>query len=78
VNKFFPKNRSFIYPENYHLNTEQAWRMRIVAGSCYLSLEESKKKIHYKDKRSLKVPAQSGLTINESEGICQNVCPSLS
>ena len=77
MDKFSQKTRSFIYPENYHFNTDQAGQMEIIAVSCFTTLDESEKKIHYKEKRAVKVPAQSGFTIKGSVGICEHVCSSL-
>ena len=77
MDKFSQKTRSFIYPENYHFNTDQAGQMEIIAVSYFTTLDESEKTIHYKEKQLFKVPAQSGFTIKGSVGICENVCSSL-
>ena len=67
MNKFPQKTRSFIYPENYHFNTDQAGQMEIITVSCFTTLDESEKTIHCKEKRPLK----------GSVGICEHICSSL-
>ena len=42
MKEFSQKTRSFIYPENYHLKTDQTGQMEINEGSFSMSLGESK------------------------------------
>ena len=67
MNKFPQKTRSFIYPENYHFNTDQAGQMEIIAVSCFTPLDESERTFHHNEKQPLK----------GSVGICEHVCSSL-
>ena len=63
MDKFSQKTRSFIYPENYHFNNDQARQMEIIAVSCSESLGESEEGIPLKEKIALEVPAKSCFTL---------------
>lgn len=68
------KTLGLIYPGSYHFGTDAAERMEITDGSCEVLLDESTEKQSFAAGTYFDVPAQSGFTIEVSEGICQYVC----
>ena len=72
------KSFGLIYPGSYHFGTEAAERMEITDSSCSVTLDGSDESQSYAAGEFFDVPANSGFTIEVSEGICQYVCSYLS
>ncbi|MEC8791259.1 MAG: pyrimidine/purine nucleoside phosphorylase [Verrucomicrobiota bacterium] len=68
------KTLGLIYPGSYHFNTAKAERMEIIAGSCTVTLDQSGNTTAYNENQAFEVPANSGFSIQVSEGICEYVC----
>ncbi len=72
------KSFGLIYPGSYHFGTEAAERMEITDGSCSVTLDGTDEIRPYSTGEFFDVPANSGFTIEVSDGICQYVCSYLS
>ena len=68
------KTLGIIYPGSYHFNTEQAEKMEIIAGNCKVILDGSEESNSYSDGQAFEVAANSGFTIEVSEGTCEYIC----
>ena len=68
------KTLGLIYPGSYHFNTAKAERMEIIAGSCSVTLDQSGNTTAYNENQAFEVSANSGFSIQVSEGICEYVC----
>jgi len=68
------KTLGIIYPGSYHFNTEQAEKMEIIAGKCEVVFDNSEGPNSYSDSQAFEVEANSGFTIEVSEGTCEYVC----
>lgn len=68
------KTLGLIYPGSYHFNTAKAERMEIIAGSCLVTLDQSGNTTPYNENQAFEVSANSGFSIQVSEGICEYVC----
>ena len=68
------KTLGLIYPGSYHFNTEQAEKMEIIAGNCKVILDGSEESNSYSDGQTFEVAANSGFTIEVSEGTCEYIC----
>tara|TARA_B100000925_G_scaffold243007_1_gene192575 strand:- start:2783 stop:3154 length:372 start_codon:yes stop_codon:yes gene_type:complete len=68
------KTLGLIYPGSYHFNTAKAERMEIIAGSCLVTLDQSGNTTPYNENQTFEVSANSGFSIQVSEGICEYVC----
>lgn len=68
------KTLGLIYPGSYHFNTAKAERMEIIAGSCSVTLDQSGNTTPYNENQAFEVSANSGFSIQFSEGICEYVC----
>ena len=68
------KTLGLIYPGSYHFNTEQAEKMEIIAGKCEVVLDNSEGSNSYSDGQAFEVAANSGFTIEVSEGTCEYIC----
>ena len=67
-----------IYPGEFHFATEAAERMDITGGACLVTLDGSEEARKYDAGTYFEVSANSGFTIQVSEGICQYICTFLS
>ena len=72
------KTLGIIYPGSYHFNTEQAEKMEIIAGNCNVNLDDSEESNSYGDGQVFEVAANSGFTIEVSEGTCEYICSFIS
>ena len=63
-----------VYPGSYHFDTAAAERMDITAGSCRVTLDGQDAATIHKTGSHFEVQANSGFTIEVTEGICQYVC----
>jgi len=72
------KTLGIIYPGSYHFNTEQAEKMEIIAGNCNVNLDGSEESNSYGDGKVFEVTANSGFTIEVSEGTCEYICSFIS
>ena len=63
------KTLGLIYPGSYHFNTAKAERMEIIAGSCSVTLDQSGNPTPYNENQAFEVSANSGFSIQVSEGI---------
>lgn len=68
------KTLGLIYPGSYHFGTAAAERMEISDGTCSVVLDGSDQTLSYDAGSHFDVPANSGFTIEVTEGICQYVC----
>lgn len=68
------KTLGLIYPGSYHFNTAKAERMEIIAGSCSVTFDQSGNTTPYNENQAFEVSANSGFSIQVSEGICEYVC----
>ena len=68
------KTLGLIYPGSYHFNTAKAERMEIIAGSCSVTLDQSGNTTPYNENQAFEVSANSGFSIQVSEGICEYIC----
>ncbi len=68
------KTLGLIYPGKYHFGTAAAERMEITSGACLVHLDGTTGVRGYIAGTHFDVPANSGFTIEVSEGICQYVC----
>ena len=68
------KTLGLIYPGSYHFKTEQAEKMEIIAGRCKVLADGSEESNQYQANEMFEVIANSGFTIEVSEGICEYIC----
>ena len=68
------KTLGIIYPGSYHFNTETAEKMEIIVGNCKVVLDGAEESTSYGENQSFQVPANSGFTIDVSEGTCEYIC----
>jgi len=68
------KTFGLIYPGSYHFDTQSAERMEITEGSCMVSLDGLDGSDSFAAGEHFDVPANSGFSIEVSEGICQYIC----
>jgi uncharacterized protein YaiE (UPF0345 family) len=68
------KTFGIIYPGSYHFNTDCAERMEIIDGSCVVALDGVDGNDSFTAGEHFDVPANSGFTIEVTEGICQYIC----
>jgi uncharacterized protein YaiE (UPF0345 family) len=68
------KTLGLIFPGKYHFGTAKAELMELVAGSASVILDGSDQRAVYAAGTAFEVPANSGFTIEVSEGICEYIC----
>jgi len=68
------KSFGLIYPGSYHFGTAAAERMEITDGACSVVLDGGGADASYGAGEHFDVPANSGFTIEVTEGICQYIC----
>ena len=68
------KTLGLIRPGSYHFNTGAAERMEIVAGECFVTIDNMPGKHLYVAGTHFDVPANSGFTIAVSSGLCEYIC----
>ena len=52
--------------------------MEIIAGKCKVMVDETEESIHYEIGESFEVSANSGFSIEVSDGICEYICSFIS
>jgi purine/pyrimidine-nucleoside phosphorylase len=68
------KTLGLIYPGKFHVGTDKAERMEIVAGSCSVKLDGQTEVKTYAAGTYFDVPAKSGFDIEVASGICEYIC----
>jgi uncharacterized protein YaiE (UPF0345 family) len=72
------KTRGVILPGTYHIGTQAAELMEIVAGSCTVVLDGTDEDKTVAADSSFEVSANSGFTITVADAPCHYVCSFLS
>ena len=68
------KTLGLIYQGKFHLGTDKAERMEIVAGACTVKLDGQTGSATYTVGQVFEVPAKSGFDIEVTGGICEYIC----
>ncbi len=68
------KTLGLIRPGSYYFGTGAAERMEIVAGSCRVTLKDQTVVNTYAAGTYFDVAANSGFTIEVSDGLCEYIC----
>jgi uncharacterized protein YaiE (UPF0345 family) len=68
------KTLGLIRPGSYYFGTAAAERMEIVAGSCRVTLKDQTEVAIYEAGTFFDVAANSGFTIEVTDGLCEYIC----
>ncbi len=68
------KTVGLIYPGKFRFSTEGPERMEIIAGSCDVTLEGDSVTSTIESGSAFDVVANSGFTIEVTDGICEYIC----
>ena len=68
------KTLGLIYPGKFHFNTDQAERMEIVAGQCFVRVVGQTGATAFSAGEHFDVPSKSGFDLEVKEGLCEYIC----
>lgn len=68
------KTAGVIFPGKFHFGTNQAERMEITSGECWVKVVGQPEAQQYAAGQLFEVAAQSGFDIEIKSGLCEYIC----